>query len=54
MRCSMEGMLFFSLRRVIHGLVVSIHLEKIMFVVNINYLHMTYNFKGKLRHLLPV
>ena len=50
----MEGMLSFSLRRDIQGLVVPIHLEKILSVVNINYLHMKYNFKDKLRHLLPV
>ena len=38
--------------RIIRGLVVSIILKENLPVVNINYLHMAYNFKDKLRHLL--
>ena len=37
---------------VIRGLVVSIHLKENLPVVNINYLLMTYNFKGKFSNLL--
>ena len=49
-------MLFFSLRweegGVTRGLVVSIHIKENVPVVNINFLHMAWNFKGKLIHLL--
>ena len=39
-------------KEVIRGLVVSIHLKENLPVVNINYLLMTYNFKGKFSNLL--
>ena len=39
-------------KEVIRGLVVSIHLKENLPVVNINYLLMAYNFKGKFSNLL--
>ena len=48
----MGGMLFFSIREIIRGIVISILLKKNLLVVNMNYLLMTYNFKHKSRHLL--
>ena len=49
---SLGGMLFFSIREIIRGIVISILLKKNLLVVNMNYLLMTYNFKDKSRHLL--